>query len=92
MLESNFDENIIENDFLIENFNVGDYVTVFYLRDETLEELRITGPVISKRNKNKTVYFKIFINNEIILNFCLNSPFIVKIINVKFAKDIKYDK
>ncbi len=80
----------LPSDTLIENFNLGDVVTVFYLREETLEELRITGPVVSKKNKNGQSYVKIFINDEIIVNFCLSSPFVAKIVVVKYATELKY--
>ncbi len=78
------------NGTIVENFNVGDVITVFYLRDETLEELRITGVVVNKKNKNKKTYCKVFVNDEIILNFCLQSPFVVKVILIKLSTEIKY--
>lgn len=74
------------NNINIENFNYGDYITIFYLREETLEKIRFNGLVVNKNNTSNN--FKLFINNEIILNFNLESPFIIRIINL--TKPTKY--
>ena len=74
----------------IEHFVLGDSITVFYLREETLEELRVTGIVISEKHKGSEIAFKIFIQNEILISFSSNSPFIVAIIKAKSAINNKF--
>ena len=48
-----------KNNTIIENFNPGDYVTIFYLREESIEKLRYTGLVL---NKKRSDIIKLFIN------------------------------
>ena len=58
-------KNFLKNFYLnknknnIENFNYGDYITIFYLREETLEKIRFNGLVLNKNNKSNN--FKLFI-------------------------------
>ena len=70
--------NLIQNQKNQENFNIGDIISVFVVREENIEEeLYFIGLVTTKNLKHFS--FKICCHNQIELNFSFFSPFIVKI-------------
>lgn len=74
--------NLILNKNNLENFNIGDIISVFVIREENIEEeLYFIGLVTDKNLKHNT--FKISCHTHIELQFSFFSPFLVKINLIK---------